>query len=381
MLNVVLNFFNSLNLCSSEFPEVTVRTGGRCSSGAESCISVFNIGRTVSTVSIAASCEAFAEKAMRGMASLETHIDELSRMAAAGEVSQQAQYFCLRLVNHLKKEMASLEEDLLELCGVMEDEFEVQCQNSVSAEVAAYEQCLIAVHVEVCRLFEKANDDIDASLNTTTKLRDTLDSLQTELFLNKMKVANFGWENRVMKEEIKVLRMEMQTNKTAATFKNELMQSLEQYKKALSESQANQDTAMQRQVEELQRQLQEALAACDEARALADSLKIELEKESILENDSGARDAHELDVGAEHLAVLHELQTTLRASEAERNRLQSELVTKYAESTHMHTSLQHSMEKIETLELEISRLQALVKVEILKMSTLTQFSTRKITGH
>jgi myosin heavy subunit len=335
-----------------------VRTGGRCGSGAESCISAFNIGRTVSTVSIAASCDAFAEKAIRGMASLETHIDELSRMAAAGEVSQQAQDFCLRLVNRLKGEMTSLEEDLLDLCGVMEEEFEVQCQHTVSAEVAAYEQCLIAVHVEVCRLFEKANSDIDASLNTTTKLRDTLDSLQNELFLNKMKAENFASENRVLQAELKALRLETETNKTAATFKNELMQSLEEHKKALSESQANQDTTMQKQVEELQRQLHEALAARDDARALADSLKDELHKEGgkMIENDGEGSD-----VGAEHLAVLRELQTTLRVSEAERNRLQTELVTKYEESTHMHSTLQRSLETISTLELEISRLQALVK--------------------
>ena len=52
----------------------------------------------MSTVS-RASCDAFAEKAIRGMTVLETEIDELARMASAGEVSQHMQDFGCRVAD------------------------------------------------------------------------------------------------------------------------------------------------------------------------------------------------------------------------------------------------------------------------------------------
>lgn len=310
-----------------------------------------------------ASCDLFTEKAIRGMTALETDIDELARMASQGEVSQQAQDFCLRVAERLKGEMASMENDLLDLCSVMEAEFEAQCQNHVEAEVEAYEHCLIAVHVEVCRLFDRANRAVDNSIQTSSELHDLLEKMQTSLFMSKLRTEQLMADKRVLQSELDVMRLENSSTENAATIKDEVIKALQQHKKTLADHQSDKDLALKGQIQALQRQLHEAMEGRDEARAKlcnAETLieKMKLPAYSGQKRLSCAEDLDEtMEGNAPHLTVLRELQATLRTSEAERNRLQMELVAKYEENSNLTAALRRSSNERLALEQEAAKLR------------------------
>jgi hypothetical protein len=315
------------------------------------------IGRTMSTAS-KISCDAFAEKALRGMTALETDIDELARMASQGEVSKQAQDFCLRVAERLKEEMASMENDLLDLCSVMEEEFEVQCQNTVAAEVEAYEQCLVAVHVEVCKLFDRANFEVDTSLQSLQILQDVLEKTQTALLMSKLRAEQLAADKRVLQAERDALRIETRSNENAAAIKEQVMEALLHHKKTLAESQADKDAALKGQVEALQRQLHEAITDRNVARRHQEHAE-DLVGQLRASGKEGPRSGGELaDLAQENLPVLREMQSTLRTSEFERNRLNTELVTKYEENAKLYESLQRRNNDVLALEQEVATLRS-----------------------
>jgi len=287
------------------------------------------VSRTFSSASMVNQCEAFTEKAMRGMTVLEADIDQLAHMASGSDTNKHTQEFCLQIAERMKTEMANLEFDLLDLCSMMEVEFDMQCQNTVAAEVEIYEQCLVAAHVEVCRLFHRANIEVDASLHAAQKLQTAFERLQTCLAVSHMKTERLAGDNRVLQAELHAMRQEAQSKESAASIKSEVMDALREHKKVLSESLAEVDASMKRQVEMLEQQLQEAITARDEAR------RKQKQAEDLVEKNKGASDRsrEHCDTGSEHMTVLRELQATIRTSESERNRLQIELVSKYQEST------------------------------------------------
>jgi hypothetical protein len=296
-------------------------------------------------------CEAFTEKAMRGMTALEADIDQLAHMASGSDINKHTQEFCLQVAERMKTEMANLEFDLLDLCSIMEEEFDMQCQNTVAAEVEIYEQCLVAAHVEVCRLFHRANTEVDASLHAAQKLQTAFERLQTCLVVSHMKTERLAADNRLLQAELHAMRQESQTKESAASINREVMDALREHKKVLSESLAEKDASMKRQVEMLEQQLQEAITARDEARRKQKQAEYLVENTGAQKNeDASDRSGEHCDTGSEHMAVLRELQATIRTSENERNRLQIELVSKYQENTDLCNT-------IKSLEQELSKLR------------------------
>jgi hypothetical protein len=321
--------------------------------GISRTFSTAGVSRRGSSASMVSQCEAFTEKAMRGMTALEADIDQLAHMASGSDINKHTQEFCLQVAERMKTEMANLEFDLLDLCSIMEEEFDMQCQNTVAAEVEIYEQCLVAAHVEVCRLFHRANTEVDASLHAAQKLQTAFERLQTCLVVSHMKTERLAADNRLLQAELHAMRQESQTKESAASIKSEVMDALREHKKVLSESLAEKDTSMKRQVEMLEQQLQEAITARDEAR------RKQKEAEDLVENtgaqkneDASDRSGEHCDTGSEHMAVLRELQATIRTSENERNRLHIELVSKYQENTDLCST-------IKSLEQELSKLRKL----------------------
>jgi len=336
---------------------------------------VSGVSRTFSCASRVSQCEAFTEKAMRGMSALEADIDQIARMASVGDTSPQTQDFCLQVAERMKTEMASLELDLLELCSMMEEEFDIQCQSIVAAEVEVYEQCLVAAHVEVCRLFDRANREVDSSLHTAQQLHTTVENLQSCLVMSQIKIEQLAADKRVLQAELNAMRQEVQTTESAATIKSEVMEALRDHKKALSDSLAEKDTTMKRQVEMLERQLQEAIAARDEARTKQKHAEALVEKTGMdRKEDTSIHNGEYCGPGSEHMAVLRELQATIRSSESERNRLQTELVSKYQENADLCIA-------IKSLERQVSKLSERKLPEHIQSANSSGDSTPPLSCH
>ena len=312
-----------------------------CFPRAASLVRATSVARSSASI---ISVEMFADKALRAATALELDIEELTRLSVDGEKCQKTKDFYQSVAVRLKEEMESLEGDLLELCSGMEEEFDTQIQNNVAAEVEAYEQCLVAVHVEVCQIFNRSNNYLSTSLRTITHLQDILENLQTALFSSKFRCEKLSADKRLLQAELKAMQIEAQTTQTAATINNEVMQALKQHKKTLSDSQSEKETALKAQVGMLQRKLQEALADRDEARARQQQAQDQVEK---TKTPKGADEAN-----PQHLLVLRELQGAFRTCETERNRLQTEVVIKYEESSHLKSevnSLQHQLNRCKAL--------------------------------
>ena len=215
--------------------------------------------------------EIYRARSTASIAALGSQIDTLSRLASEGEVGQKEKDFCMLLAMQLKTAMATMEEDLLELCSNMEEDMKYEFQEqytsivtqlqeeyagAVWSEVAAYEQCLIAVHVDVCRFVNDSNAQVDSSLRTASKLHDTLESMQTEVLLSKMRSEKLAADNQFLLAELQ----------DSCKYHHEVVGVLQQQ----SENRTEKETAMKLQVEELQRQLNEALVARNETLLVLD---------------------------------------------------------------------------------------------------------------
>lgn len=238
-----------------------------------------------SVVSCASAAE-FVENHTRRMTAFGAEIDELTRLAKDGEVSAQGQDLCRRISEKVKNEMATMEADLLEMCTAMEHEFEIQCQDLVADNIAAYEKCLIALHTEVCDLFDNANQQIEASLGTTSQLQDILSRAHAEIRLSSLQTEILTMDRRKVESEVLALRVQAETNgvEPADHVLGEVKDARFQHQFCVFEPQVAAESALHEQIETLQRQLRDALTSQEETRikqqeaeALAERYKMEAE--------------------------------------------------------------------------------------------------------
>jgi hypothetical protein len=298
------------------------------------------------------------------MESLEQDLDELARIASHDTVGAQARELCQRIAHKIKGEMTSMESDLLEMCSMMEEEFETQFQNVVTREIEPYQQCLTAVHMEVCTLFDRACMEVEDSVKSANQVQETLDKVSTELRMRQMQFEHLEAEKRRLEAELKALWLETRNmhEKNAAAIKDEVKAALFEYQSTLAATQSLREKELMENVEELKGQLKAAQAAHTQHEA----------PHSVPENagssDGEIKRGHTVakprDSSSKQEVL--DLRAALRASEVECNRMRAELVCRN-DSLHAANKDVHARGgEISALMQEISSLSTLMRSQVHK---------------